>query len=126
MRLSLAAGLCLLLASASQAAEPSPLSQVPSACPVVVHLRGAERTKERALTALENALPSGDEPAKMLREAQDYLDGALKGKLFTGRSLEGVPKDGSIFLALAELPEDPKELFTAVVLIAQVSDFAKF
>src|SRR5262249_6594014 len=50
----------------------------------------------------------------------------LNGKLFPGRSLKGVHKDGPIFLALADLPEDPNDLPAAVVLIVRVTDYEAF
>ncbi len=125
-RLRLAFGLSLLFALPTPAAGQSPLGEVPSSCPVVVHLRGVERTKDRALEALESALPAGREPRALLRNLKERLDGALTGKLVPGRSVQGLPKDGPVFLALTDLPEGPNDLLTSLVLIARVSRYTAF
>src|SRR5262249_30978294 len=122
----LALGLCVCLTLPARADEASPLAEVPSSCPVVVHLRGIERTKERVLATLDSALPPGPQPRALLRDLKDRLDGALTGKLVPRRSLRGLAKDGPLFLALAELPDDPNDLPAAAVLIARVSRYADF
>src|SRR5438045_3652603 len=78
-------------------AADSGLIFVPAQAPVVVHLRGVERTKERLTAVLNKAVPDFGPLAA------GYLDGLLQTGL-EGRQLKGLVKDGQVFLALLELP----------------------
>jgi hypothetical protein len=55
----LAGGACALapLVAAPVAADESPLAQVPDQAPLVVHVRGLKRTRERLLVLAQNPLP---------------------------------------------------------------------
>jgi hypothetical protein len=118
----LTATLLLLVAPLTQAA-PVPetqtaLDQVPATAPLVFHLSGIERTKDRVLALMNNALP---DQAPMVAE---FLNKALK-EGFDGRSLRGVPKDGHVFLAFLEMPRDFSGPPKAGLIVA-VEDYAKF
>jgi hypothetical protein len=78
-------------------AQESPLAQLPADTSVVVHLHGIERTKDRLLAFLKNALP---DLAPMI---QTQLDEILKNGI-EGRKFNGLNKDGPHFLFLTELP----------------------
>lgn len=89
--------LCALVLVRPAAAAPAPeeqekpLGQVPAQAPLVVQLRGFERTRERLNVLIKNAMPDYAGPAK------EKMDQALKQAL-EGRSLDGLTKDGSLFL----------------------------
>src|SRR5471030_1806504 len=79
--------------------EKSPLGQVPATAPMVVHLNGVERTKDRIIALLEKALP--DQAAV----AASFLNTWFKDGV-DGRKLQGVPKDGHVFVVFLEMPKD--------------------
>src|SRR4051794_41292701 len=98
--LTCAAALLLFLACAAPApAAPVPpgktsLALVPEKAPLVLHLHGVERTRDRLVALLKTALP---DQAPMVEQAiNDFLKSGPDGK----RKLEGLEKDGPIFLAL--------------------------
>lgn len=101
---------------ARAADDASALSQVPADTPVVLHVRGLERTKERLTALIKNAVPD------FAGLAQAAIDGGIESALM-GRELKGLPKDGSIFALITELP--PKEEQSVAFLI-QVSDYNQF
>jgi hypothetical protein len=94
------------------------LAQVPADAPLVVAVRGFERTKERLVKLVSNAAP---DHAAMI---QAKLDEALKEGL-DGRQLKGLAKDGPLFVVFTELPK-PGEAEPAVAVIAAVTDFKAF
>ena len=105
-------------------AADSPLSQVPADTPLVFHVRGFERTRDRLLTMIKNALPD------LAAKAQNAIDDAIKQAL-EGRALKALPKDGSIFLAVFDLAVF--DLASAVennrndmALFVQVTSYADF
>jgi hypothetical protein len=73
------------------------LAVVPAQAPIVVHLRGVERTKDRMAAFLKAAVPDFGPIAV------SYIDEMLKSGV-EGRKLAGLDKDGPIFLAVLELP----------------------
>src|SRR5437868_5048045 len=91
----------VLLSVPATAAEESPLAQVPASAPLVVHVRGYERTRERATAILRNAMPF-PQSVTIIRDLNKALD-----QLLDERRLAGMPKDGSIVLVLCDLPDDP-------------------
>src|SRR5260370_19227240 len=76
-----------LLAGTAMAQE-SPLAQLPANTSVVFQVRGVERTKNRLVAFLKNAVP---DLAPMV-EAQ--IDEVLKNGFAAGRQLHGLNKDG--------------------------------
>jgi hypothetical protein len=125
-RLFIAAAVAVLAAGRAPAA-PVPaaaagrdtLAAVPAQAPIVVHVRGIERTKER-LTAFLNAAVPDFGPV-----AADQLDALVKSGL-EGRKLDGLVKDGPVFVAVLELPPPGGGSEPPVVLIARVSGYAAF
>jgi hypothetical protein len=109
--------LCALTLTIPAAAAPSPaeqdtaLAQVPAKAPLVLQLRGFERTRERLNVLIKNALP------EFAAQAKAHMDEALT-KALDGRELKGISKDGHIFLVFTELPSPgapPKMAFLVPV-----------
>lgn len=122
-RLCLALGLVVSFATPPVSAAPvppgtSPLAIVPSQSPIVIQVRGVERAKGRLTTMLKAALPDLGTLAAM------QIDKALKDAL-DGRKLQGLEKDGPVFVVFFEIPSpdvDPP----AMAVIARVSKYADF
>jgi hypothetical protein len=96
----------------------SPLAVVPAQAPIVVHLRGVTRTKDRLATLIKNGLPD------IGPFAAAQLDQGLATAL-EGRKLQGVDPAGPVFLAFLEMPKgDPDQL--AVAVIARVTKYTNF
>ncbi len=97
-------GVTLLVGTAS--GQESPLAQLPANTSVVFQVRGVERTKNRLVAFLKNALPD----LAPVIEAQ--VDELLKNGFDGGRHFNGLNKDGPHFLIFTELPmpgtEQPK------------------
>lgn len=110
--------LALVLAEPVVAAD-SPLSQVPADTPVLLHVRGLERTEGRLLTMAKNALPD------LAPQTWDKFKIEI-ARAFLGRELKGLPKDGSVFVAIF----DPAAIFTGKIseyaAIIQVASYADF
>jgi hypothetical protein len=103
-RLNVLIVVTLLVGTAS--AQESPLAQLPANTSVVFQVRGVERTKNRLVAFLKNALPD----LAPVIEAQ--VDELLKNGFDGGRRFNGLNKDGPHFLIFTELPmpgtEQPK------------------
>lgn len=95
-------GLLALVVALPVQAEETSLARVPANAPIVVHLRGLERTKERIGTLIKNMLP--DLGPLVVGQAMAQLDEAIRDKL-NGKELKGLSDDGSIFLVFTELPK---------------------
>jgi hypothetical protein len=121
----LAAAACVALTPALHAA-PVPataggdaLSFVPAQAPIVIQLRGVERTKERLKAFLNAAVPD------FAPIVASQLDNALEHG-FAGRKLTGLVKDGTVFVAFLELPQLGGDEPPPFALIARVTDFKAF
>lgn len=114
----LGALLALVFAPPLLAANP-PLSQVPADTPVVIHLRGFEGTKARLLVMARNALP--DLAPSSWEKFNAEFDKALDG-----RSLKGLPKDGSVFVAIFDLAAPFARNVDQCAVIIQVTSYAEF
>jgi len=108
-----------LVLAAPVVAADSPLTQVPADTPVLLHVRGFERTKGRLLAMAKNALPD------LTPQKWDKFDAEIS-KALDGRELKGLPKDGSMFVAIF----DPAEVFAgrvaeyaAIIQVTSYSDF---
>ena len=118
-RLAAAGTFFALVLPATVVAADSPLKQVPADTPVVLHVRGIERTKGRLLAMAKNALPD------LSPQTWGKLDAQI-AKALDGPVLRGVPKDGSVFVAIF----DPAAIFTGNVAecaaIIPVTSYADF
>src|SRR6516225_9782075 len=105
-----AAALVVLLSAPLVQAQESPLAPVPAQAPLVVHLRGVERTKDRLAALIKNALPP--EAAK---DVQEKLQKRYS-EILNGRQLRGMAADGPIFLVFLEVPaaDSPPAVFVRV------------
>src|SRR5262245_26483270 len=99
-------------------ADTGGLAVVPGQAPLVIHLRGVERTKDRLTAMLNKALPDFGPVAAA------QIDTLLQSG-FEGRNLKGLTKDGPVFVAFLELPTPGTET-PAAALIARVSRYAEF
>jgi hypothetical protein len=96
----------------------SGLAFVPAQAPIVVHLRGVERTKERLTGVLNKAVPDfGPLGAGLL---DTMFQTALEG-----RKLTGLVKDGQVFLAFLEMPAANVDI-PAVALVVRVTRYSDF
>jgi hypothetical protein len=118
------AACCALLLALPAAAAPvpgeqdKPLAQVPAKAPLVVQLRGFERTRDRLNTLIKNAMPDFAGPAKQ------KMDDALK-EVLNGRELKGLSKDGPIFLVFTELP-NPNQNPPKMAVLVPVTSYETF
>jgi hypothetical protein len=103
---------------ADEGKDRAGLAQVPADAPIVVHLKGFERTKDRLVAMIKNALPD------LGPMVQAKLEEAMKEGL-EGRELKGLVKDGSVFVVFPEMPK-PNQDEPAVAIIAAVSDYKAF
>lgn len=94
-----------LVLGAPLAAQESPLAVIPASSPVVIQIHGLERTKDRMMAMVNNAVPN------YAKTIESRLEEGLTNGL-EGRKLNGLANDGPIFLAFAEIPttkkDDPK------------------
>src|SRR5262245_6750530 len=96
----------------------SPLAVVPAQAPIVAQLRGVERTKDRLLALIKEALP------EFAPAVSEQVENALKEGL-EGRKLQGLDPAGPHFLAFLEMPTPDTEKPVAAVL-ARVTRYAQF
>jgi hypothetical protein len=109
----------LMLAGPALAAEESPLAQLPADSSVVIQLHGIERTRDRLVAFVKNALPD------LAPMVQAKLEEVIKVE---GRKFNGLNKEGPHFLIFTELPMPggAKEPKLALVLRADnYQDFVK-
>jgi hypothetical protein len=122
---SVAALLILTAAVSVASAAPVPpekivgLDQVPATAPIVIHLRGAEGTKDRFLTMLKNALPDVHD------KVAPHLEGAFKDGI-EGRKLKGLAKDGPVFVVFTEMPDPKANEPPKVALVFAVTKYEEF
>ena len=95
----------------------SPLSVVPAQAPIVVHVKGVERAKDRLTTLLKNALP--DLGAIASAQVDEMFKTALEG-----RKLQGLDPAGPVFLAFLEFPTG--DAAPPAALIARVTKYTDF
>jgi hypothetical protein len=98
--------------------QDKPLAQVPAKAPIVAQLRGFERTRDRLDALLKNAMPD------FAAVARQKMDDALKQAL-NGRKLEGMTKDGPIFLVFTELP-NPNQDPPKMAILVPVKSYKEF
>lgn len=124
-RLPLAAAAALLLAAVGPAAaapaQPAGKNVTlpyPAKAPVVVHVNGLERAKDRLLKMLE-ALP----PAEA-KQVKSEIDSGLK-QLLDGRKLTAVPADGRAFLVVHDIAKlaDEEPAFSVLLPVTGYKEF---
>ncbi len=98
--------------------QKSALAQVPAGSPIVVQIRGVERTKNRLLTLVKNAVPD------LAPTVQGQVDAGLK-QMLTGRELTGLAADGPVFIVFTEMPK-PGETPPALAVVLRTTDAAAF
>jgi hypothetical protein len=108
----------LILAPLASAQETSPLSQIPAQSPIVVHVRGFERTKGRLVTLINNALPD------LGKRVQESIEDTIKGELGE-RQFKGLAPFGPVFAVFTQLPEAGEEK-PPVALVLRVTDSKAF
>ena len=96
------------------------LAQVPADAPLVLHVRGIDRAKDRLLAMAKNALPD------LGPKLQDLVEEKLKDILM-GRQLKGLAKDGPLFLVTVKLPHgNVAPGNSGMGFVAAVTNFADF
>jgi hypothetical protein len=108
----LAAAAVLALAGPAAAAPDAPDARLPfpAKAPLVLHVHGIERTKDRLIKMLAALPPAEAQAVKQL------IDGGFS-QLLTGRKLTAVPRDGRLFVVshdLTRLGEVPPPLSVLV------------
>src|SRR5438309_1587568 len=117
-RLLVAALALTLAAAATGRAQPTPaetaggnaLALVPAKAPIVVQLRGWDRSVGRLKTFIKAAL--GDFSDQIINQLESGISQALEG-----RELKGLAKDGPIFLVFTEMPTKETEKPEMAVLV---------
>jgi hypothetical protein len=117
--LALMVAMPLARAQGAPDASDSGLAQVPAQAPVVFYVKGIERTKDRLVTMIKNAVPD------IAAQVQAKMDEGIKQAL-EGRELKGVPKDGPIFLILTEMPEATPDSPPPAAVIFRVTNYTEF
>ncbi len=101
--------------------EASPLAQVPAKAPIVVSVRGFQRTQDRLVTMIKNAMPD------LGPTVQAKMDDLLKDGMFQGRQLKGLKDDGHILLAVLAMPgKDLDSDKPQAAVIVRVTDYKAF
>ena len=100
----------LTAAPADEPAAGAGLAQVPADAPIVIQVRGLERTKDRLIAMVKNAVPD------LGPVVQAKVDEAFKEGL-EGRKLQGISKDGSIFVVFTEMPKPGEDIPVMAVLV---------
>jgi hypothetical protein len=108
----------LVTAMPVAAAEESPLAQIPAKAPIVISVRGIQRTKDRLVTMIKNALPD------LGPMVQTHIDKGFKQAL-EGRKLQGLKEDGPIFLIFPTMPNTKADA-PNMAFIVRVTDYTEF
>jgi hypothetical protein len=119
-RLSAVLALTAIVGTAT--AQESPLAQLPANTSVVFQVRGVERTKNRLVAFLKNALPD------LAPMVEGHMDDALKNGFDGGRHFNGLNKDGPHFLIFTDLPMpgmDQQPKMAGVLRLTNYQDFVK-
>lgn len=128
MRRSLAVGAIMLTLAAVRPLAAAPvdttgtaaLAQVPADAPLVLYVRGVERTKDRLLAMAKNALPD------LGPKIQDLVEEKFKD-LLMGRQLKGLAKDGPLFLVTVKMPHgNVAPGNSGMAFVVAVTNFADF
>ncbi len=110
----------MIVTTAPALAQESPLAVVPAGSPVVIQVRGVERTKDRLVGMIIRAM----KPQEGIIVGP-MIDKAIKDGL-DGREFKGLAKEGPAFAVLTALPKPGDDVEKNVVLLARVTDYAAF
>src|SRR5687767_2828712 len=101
-------------ATLSAAEEAAPL---PEDAALVVQVHGIERTKDRLMVMLKNALP----------EQAEAIEANLKsfGDLLEGRQFTGLSADAACYFVFPALPESAEDN-PAVAILLPVANYSRF
>jgi len=116
-RLFIGVAATLFLCVASESLAQTPLDQVPAQAPVVIHVRGHERTIGCIKKLAEAAL--GD----LAAQATAGIDSGVSG-ILAGRELKALSPDASLFIVMTSLPEEDEDPELAVVF--KVTNYVQF
>jgi hypothetical protein len=94
------------------------LSIVPAQAPIVVHIHGVDRVKDRLTALIKSALP--DLGPMVVAKLEESLKEALDEK-----KLQGLDKEGPIFVVFLEIPGDDTQV-PKMAVIARVAKYAEF
>jgi len=108
----------LTAAAPTPASDLGALKAIPANAAAFVAIRGVEGVKDRLFGMLQVALPDYAFLAKTL------VDGALSNGL-DSRKLDGIAKNGPIFIACQDFKELQNDNPNVVIIVA-VTDYAKF
>jgi hypothetical protein len=121
----LAIALALSLTAAAVKAQPptetvggNALALVPANAPIVVQLRGWDRSVDRLKALIKAAV--GDFSPTIIGQIESGISQALEG-----RELKGLAKDGPIFLVFTEMPTPDKDKPEIAVLV-RVDNYVQF
>jgi hypothetical protein len=95
-----------------------PLAVVPADSPIVLQVRGLDRTLHRFETMLTNALP--EQGPKVKEQIEDQIKKGLQG-----RQIKGLVPDAPVFFVFTALP-DPGEKEPPFAIIAHAADYKTF
>ena len=125
-RLLVAALAVSLALTATGRAQPTPvesagasaLAIVPANAPIVVQIRGWDRSVERLKGLIKTAIP--DFAPQIVGQLESGISQALEG-----RDLKGLAKDGPIFLVFTAMPT-PDQDEPEMAVVARVDNYVQF
>src|SRR5262245_32609577 len=94
------------------------LALVPAKAPIVVQLRGWDRSVDRLKAFIKAAV--GDFSPQIIGQLESGISQALEG-----RDLKGLAKDGPIFLVFTEMPTPDKDE-PEMAIVARVNNYVQF
>jgi hypothetical protein len=110
--------LLAIVLTAPVLAQQSPLSQVPAKSPIVIQIRGWERTLERIKVSLKAAAP--DHADMVAGKVEEGL-----AQLLMVRELKALDKNGPVFLVFTEVPDADSEI-PHMAVVARVTNYVQF
>jgi len=115
----LGVGLLVVAFAAPVRAQESPLAQVPAGSPLVLQVRGLETAQQRLGKMIGNALPD------LAPNIAPQLESIFKTGPFAVRDLEGIRKDGTLFVVGSDL-ENLNSDDASIAVLIPVVDYATF
>lgn len=112
-----AAGLLLAIVHVTAIYADPTLNSIPASAPLVVHVRGYERTSARFKKTLAASL--GDLAPMVTAQFEMAI-----GSLLAGRELKALAPEGSLFVVFPTLPEDDSE--PELFIVADVTNYVQF
>src|SRR5262249_43609265 len=103
---------------AAPANDPNPLAVVPATAPIVIQIKGFEHTKDRLITMVKNAIPD------LAKQSEAAINDGIK-KALEGRELQGMEKEGPVFVVFTEVPK-PDVNPPKIAVLVRVTKYADF